>query len=121
MTTKRLSETHPTLWDSVKKSGWYNEDEFEENTEDVDFMQEHIQSCTVDIAEYERLKKELEEAYRPAQSVRLSGFEIGMKEGERRAMERVKIKIIEAESLTNEPDRFGWLLNELSLDKEVRQ
>lgn len=89
MTDKPLSETHPTLWAAYHK-GAYNLP--------VRLSCEMVQRCTIDIAEYERLKKELDEVYRPAQSVRLKGFDIGFKEGERRSFEEIERLKKEADS-----------------------
>lgn len=141
MTDKPLSETHPTLW--VHPERVYQRHKHEDV---LQFTAEVVQSTTVDIAEYERLKKELEEMKSAAlivgdiviprdeeidrlvkeleESRKLTQewriqCNKSMAEGERRAMERVKAAI-------DNQSTFGTidtslLKRELGLGEEIKE
>lgn len=103
---KSLSESHPTLWIRLT--------ELERSTVeryDADFRMlpvDKVQYFTVDVAEHERLKKELEEEKKfriEDQEGYDNGWKDGLVEGERRAMERVKVFVTQARH--NSVELFG--------------
>jgi hypothetical protein len=97
-----LSATHPTLYDKLISD------------EDIGFCgciysdkaEKTIQSCTVDKAEYERLKKELEKLN---DAVTETWYNKGIAEGKRRTMQRVKEDIEKIPSnVYGDTDNVQW-------------
>jgi hypothetical protein len=85
---KSLSESHPTLWFELDRNGFPMDDD------NSMWVFKKVQSCTVDVAEYERLKKELyivrEKTLEEVSSKFDKAIENAVVEGERRALERVE-------------------------------
>ena len=134
---KPLSETHPTLFNSLDL---YDKQKIIDERWWEGFDIDDVQSCTVDITEHnrigeeydnmlirdgeeiERLKKEL--FIKQALVILNSpNFNDGVFEGERRAMERVKWAIRQTNFKLQNKNHYALaLLNkELSLDEEAQK
>jgi hypothetical protein len=104
-----LSETHPTLWFEMDRQGY-------EMCEELEKELRMFQSCTVDKAEHESVKKQLFDAHQSVMAFKSEverlkkelentttvekaefladfGYNEGLVDGERRAMERVNMVV----------------------------
>jgi hypothetical protein len=138
MTDQPLSVTHPVLWNVFQNVPAPNGSEYYTMPEIMDV----IQSCTVDIVsheydierilklcdekdeELERVKKELETLTSNMNIWGKTLYDNGVKEGERRAMERVKETILKLDKDFSKgafQPTLRSLYRELGLGEDVQQ